>query len=194
MMRNFLQLGLLLIVSAWTSAALGLNTAAEIQTINVLTDGGKVNVHVKLTRPVTPRVVIATNPDRLVLELPNTAAQAKQKHIAVNQQGVKGLRVGLTSAAPLITRLVVDLDSARPYGLSLVGNMIALTVLPADQGNASPTAVLPGVAASPSVETTLAASAPLITRGAVRAIRVGFKVKYVAEGVVYLAGGRAAGL
>ena len=35
---------------------------------------------------------------------------------------------------------------------------------------------------------------PAVTRTAVKHVQMGFKVKYVAEGVAYLTGGRAAGL
>ncbi len=168
----------------------------EIEAVRVVPNGDKTKIVVKLTASVNPRVVIASNPDRLVLELPNTTSDAKQQHIAVNQVGIKGVRVGLTSTAPLLTRLVVDLDSARPYGLAIVGNTVALTVMPANSAvegshSAVPTAIASGEGALSGI---MVSENPAVTRAASKPIQMGFKVKYVAEGVVYLAGGRSAGL
>jgi AMIN domain-containing protein len=171
------------------------STAAEIETVRVVSNGDKTKIEVKLTGAVSPRVVIASNPSRLVLELPNTMSEARQQHIAVNQEGIKGVRVGLTSTAPLLTRVVVDLDGARPYGLATTGNIVSLTVLPADNSddddNPPPGGTL---LASGALSPTALPQIPAITRAASRPIQLGFKVKYVAEGVVYLAGGRGAGL
>src|SRR5437763_1004287 len=106
--------------------------AAEIQNLNVARAGGQTNVQVTLTSPVTPNVIVATGPDRLVLELPNTSASARQRHIPVNQDGIKGVRVGLNSADPPVTRVVIDLDEARQYRIASDGNTITLTVLPVE--------------------------------------------------------------
>ena len=170
-------------------------SAAEIEGVRVVPNGDRTKIEIKLSEIVNPRVVIATNPDRLVLELPNTLAEARQKHISVNQVGIKGVRVGLTSTAPLMSRLVVDLESARPYGLAIVGNTIALTVLPTPAGRegnpASPIALASGGGALSGLTIT---EAPAMSKAASKPLQLGFKVKYVAEGVVYLAGGHAAGL
>jgi hypothetical protein len=143
-MERWIQLPLLfLLVSLSAAKDLGARSAASIEQVRVVPNGDKLKIEVQLTGAVSPRVLIANNPDRLVLELPNTNAQARQQHIAVNQQGVKDLRIGLTSADPMITRLVVDLDCAHPYGLSTEGNTIALTVLPPVQGEDP--ATIPGM-------------------------------------------------
>ena len=63
---------------------------------------------------VQPTVVTATNPDRLVLDFPNTTAGVKQQRISVNADGVRAVRFGLHSSEPAITRVVIDLDSAHP--------------------------------------------------------------------------------
>src|SRR5215475_4443308 len=183
----------LMMVSPGTAKDLGSPvSAASIERVRVVPNGDKLKIEVQLTGTVSPRVLIANNPDRLVLELPNTNAKARQQHIPVNQQGVKGLRIGLTSASPMITRLVVDLDCAHPYGLSTEGNTIALTVLPPVPGEDP--ATIPGAMIGDAMAGISAANMPTVTRTAVKHVQMGFKVKYVAEGVAYLTGGRAAGL
>src|SRR5215468_3554329 len=167
-------------------------SAASIETVRVVPNGDKLKIEVQLSESVNPRVLIANNPDRLVLELPNTNAKARQQHIPVNQQGVKGLRIGLTSASPMITRLVVDLDCAHPYGLSTEGNTIALTVLPPVPGE-YPSTISGGMIGNAMAGIPVT-NTPAVTRTSVKHVQMGFKVKYVAEGVAYLTGGRAAGL
>ena len=166
-------------------------SAASIEQVRVMPSGDKLKIEVQLTGVVNPRVLIANNPDRLVLELPNTNARARQQHIAVNQQGVKDLRIGLTSADPMITRLVVDLDCAHPYGLSTEGNTIALTVLPPVPGEDP--ATIPGMIGNAMAGLSVT-EVPAVTKAATKHVQMGFKVKYVAAGVAYLTGGRAAGL
>jgi AMIN domain len=178
--------------------------AAEIQNVRVISDGDKLKVEVKLSGLVNPKVVVATNPDRLVLELPNTRTGGVRQHIPVNQDGVKGVRIGQDNS---LSRLVLDLDHGRPYGLATDGDTIALTVLPMLPGNASVETPLPAASSSSKVSDppTLIASAagmdgiagsgiPAALGVASKRTRMGFKVKYVAEGVVYLAGGRSLGL
>src|SRR5712672_1176269 len=137
-MRRFAQLLLLSLYVFPNSAVPAPSPApippAEISKVDVVPTGDTLKINVALTGSVLPRVLVATNPDRLVLELPNTRAAAKQQHIAVNQGDVKDLRIGLTSTAPLVTRLVVDLAAAAPYALAKVGNTVSLTVLPATPG------------------------------------------------------------
>jgi hypothetical protein len=182
----------LMMVSPGTAKDLGSHgSAASIELVRVVPSGDKLKIEVQLTGVVNPRVLIANNPDRLVLELPNTNAKARQQHIAVNQQGVKDLRIGLTSADPMITRLVVDLDCAHPYGLSTEGNTIALTVLPPVPGEDP--ATIPGMIGNAMAGMSLT-EIPAVTKAATRHVQMGFKVKYVAAGVAYLTGGRGAGL
>ena len=182
----------LMMVSPGTAKDLGSHgSAASIELVRVVPSGDKLKIEVQLTGVVNPRVLIANNPDRLVLELPNTNAKARQLHIAVNQQGVKDLRIGLTSADPMITRLVVDLDCAHPYGLSTEGNTIALTVLPPVPGEDP--ATIPGMIGNAMAGLSVT-EVPAVTKAATKHVQMGFKVKYVAAGVAYLTGGRAAGL
>jgi hypothetical protein len=196
-MKKWMQLPLLLLlvstqfVSSGAGKDLGARSPASIELVRVVPSGDKLKIEVQLSGMVNPRVLIANNPDRLVLELPNTNAKARQQHIVVNQQGVKDLRIGLTSADPMITRVVVDLDCAHPYGLSTDGNTIALTVLPPVPGEDP--ATIPGMMGNALAGISVT-NVPAATRVATKHMQMGFKVKYVAEGVAYLAGGRAAGL
>ena len=113
------------------SLALGQSTTAgtaTVQDVKVARDGKSVRVEVTLSAPVTASVITASHPDRLVLELPNTLSGARQRHIPVNYNGVRTVRMGLNSAEPPITRVVLDLDEMAPYALKSNGTVITLTV------------------------------------------------------------------
>jgi hypothetical protein len=131
MNRTRLLLALLLLGSlgAAQSTAGG---AAEIEQLQVKREGTDVTIQVILTGSVKPAVETATNPDRLVLVLPGTLSDAKQKHFPLDANGVRGVRMGLNSANPPVTRVVVDLDSAHPYTLSTDGKSITLRVQPSE--------------------------------------------------------------
>jgi AMIN domain-containing protein len=127
MKRTRLSFVLLLLGSL--SAAQGpTGGAAEIEQLQVKRDGADVTIQIMLTGAVQPAVETATNPDRLVLVLPGTLSDAKQKHFPLDANGVRGVRVGLNSANPPVTRVVVDLKEAHAYTLSADGKAITLRV------------------------------------------------------------------
>src|SRR5215472_3203485 len=128
---------LLLLLSSMGAAQSTKGNAAEIEQLQVKREGSDVRIEVILTGAVQPAVETATNPDRLVLTLPGTLSDAKQKHFLLNANGVHGVRVGLNSAKPPVTRVVVDMDSAHPYTMSADGKSIVLMVQAADTVSAS---------------------------------------------------------
>src|SRR6266478_4343863 len=128
---NRLLIALLLL----TSLGAAQNTAggaAEIEQLRVKREGADVKIEVILTGAIQPSVETATNPDRLVLTLPGTVSDAKQKHFPLNANGVQGVRVGLNSANPPVTRVVVDMVSAHPYTVSTEGTHIIVRVQAAE--------------------------------------------------------------
>ena len=211
------RLTLVLLLASVAVAQTAGTSGAEIRSIKVVCQGDDVKINVTLSTVVNASVMVATDPDRLVLELPHTAATGKQRRVAVNHGGVQRVRVGLNNANPLVTRVVVDLDGPRGYGLKTEGNLITLTVLP-DPGpstvrpdGAPPAAAAPlaaklwpwqrqpnsmpvprkssKLAGGREVKTTTVAA-----RQTPPGPRTSFKVKYVVEGAAYLDGGRSSGL
>jgi hypothetical protein len=122
--------------------------AAEIEQLQVKRDGSDVTIQVVLTGAVKPTVETAINPDRLVLVLPGTISDAKQKHFPLDANGVRAVRLGLNNANPPVTRVVVDLDSAHPYTLSSDGKSITLRVQPTENAEVVVRHVGPAPAAS----------------------------------------------
>jgi hypothetical protein len=185
-------------------------TAAEIRLLRVEYEANQVRISITLSAAVIPNVITATGPDRLVLELPNTATSVRQRRAAVNRNGVQAVRVGLHQADPPVARVVVDLTGAHPYALANQGNTITLTVLPVTDARLQPATAAPAsrslltrllhpqrdsTAAMPGSATNAKPSVFLVvTPQSKQSQRMSFKVKYVAEGAAYLSGGRSAGL
>ncbi|HEY2858302.1 MAG TPA: AMIN domain-containing protein [Terracidiphilus sp.] len=119
------QFGWLLLA---VSCAAGQGAPASVKGVKVGRTANGIQVDVSLSNSVEPSVLVTTGPDRLVVDFPNTVAEAKQQRIGVNADGVRMVRFGLHAAAPPVTRLVVDLDSAHPYELHRSGTQISLTV------------------------------------------------------------------
>ena len=57
--------------------------------------------------------------------------------LSVNYKGVRRVRLGLNSAAPPITRVVVEMDEAHPYDLQSDGSRVTLVIGPAPNAIAS---------------------------------------------------------
>jgi hypothetical protein len=100
----------------------------EVQQLQVKRDGSDVDIEVALTGQVKASVETATSPERVVLTLPGTISDARQKTYPVHANGVQSVRVGLNSANPPVTRVVVELEKERPYNLSSDGNNVILHI------------------------------------------------------------------
>lgn len=120
------QLGILLVwVSSMTAQTL---VPATVEQLRVVDAGSDVRIELRLSATVKPSLIVATKPDRLVLELPNTISEGKQKRVAVHVPGIRGVRIGLHQGEPPVTRLVVDLDESVPYQLLTEGTRLTLVL------------------------------------------------------------------
>jgi hypothetical protein len=208
MVKGIIPSGLLFLSVTACHAVVADHRAAEITNVVIFETSNQLTIQLSLTASVNPRVVVATDPERLVLELPNTMARAKQQRVAVNDSGVQSIRIGLHCANPPVTRVVLDLDGARSYQLVTEGPKIIWTILA--PGSATQAAVQPRLTSRASgaavVLTKRPASDPSPLEPAARfppgvrpagprqRIRTAFKVKAVAQGAAYLDGGLSSGL
>src|SRR5208282_2921000 len=105
------QLGILLVwVSSMTAQTL---VPATVEQLRVVDAGSDVRIELRLSATVKPSLIVATKPDRLVLELPNTISEGKQKRVAVHVPGIRGVRIGLHQGEPPVTLLLSTQSAAR---------------------------------------------------------------------------------
>ena len=183
------------------------NQPAVMNEVRVITEGDKVSVEVNLSGSVTPTLTFAKNPDRLIADFPNVSPRQWQ-HIPVGQNGVVRVRIGLNHSSPPVTRVVVDLDSLRPFTVEASDRKVLLNILPASAKppSVSAAASKPAEHDSPPTITELpptTAPEPDVTpplepvaapSRAVPPARVAFKIKAIATDSVYIDGGSNSGL
>ena len=116
---------------------------AIVRHIKVTGDDHDLDVDITATKPIVPRTQIVTDPDRLIVDLPEARPGSGLRKIAVNRGELRNVRVGLLSANPPITRVVLDLTAPTDYHVSPLANTIVVKL-----GSQS------GVAGAPTAPTT----------------------------------------
>jgi AMIN domain len=154
--KFFRYVGILLALASGISAQSGAGSA-RILKLAVSDDHGVTRIEVTLSAPVaSPQVDVATNPDRLSLELPGATPGEWQTPMNINRDGVNKVQASVDNTQnPSVTRVVVDLTASRPYDVMTDGNMVILTLLPVPQSKTE---------AKKRQGPVGAASAPLISR------------------------------
>ena len=130
-MRGLANFGLSVLLAVSTGAQTA-SDGVRLENLGVGLQKDRIRVEVTLTAVITPRVTVATGPDRLLLELPGVGPGAQRAPIPGNQTDVKWVWVETDPKAnPVLSRVVVALSEPRPYELDVEGNKIVLTILPA---------------------------------------------------------------
>ena len=116
LLNGFLPLLVLALVAAANaqSSTPAKHSALLKVQVSPSTDG--LNLELATRGDVQPRVSQLSSPARLVVDLPDTVA-ASVRHLSVDQDGVKEVRVGMDGRTPPTTRVVVDLDKMCRYEL-----------------------------------------------------------------------------
>ena len=104
---------------------------------------------VSCTKPVTPGFTRLQNPDRLVVDLPDTLVGSQPSSLAVDNADVKTVRINQFRKSPPVTRIVLDLIGDREYsyeagGASFVVHLQTSSVAPAPAAAAQDPITRPG--------------------------------------------------
>jgi len=116
---------------AGACACLGATSFAQISVRSVKVLGSKdtVEIEVESSDRIVPETRVLTGPDRLVIDFPNAVPSSLIRNQSVDRGEVKDVRVGLWQSKPPITRLVLDLRSARSYQVFPYGRTVMIKVL-----------------------------------------------------------------
>ena len=99
-----------------------------IRKVSLLSSGKNVEVEVAASGPVNPQAQMLANPNRIVLDFAN-ASMASGVHGVTSPHGViSGVRVGILSNNPPVTRVVVDLTAPQTYQLFPSGNGVIVKI------------------------------------------------------------------
>jgi len=137
-MRRFLRS-----TAVWLWIALGcvcLSTVpapaqVSVRSVKVLSGKDTVEIEVEASERIVPQTQVLSGPDRLVVDFPNAIPGNQLHSQSVDRGEVKNVRVGLYQSKPPVTRLVVDLKSARSYQIFPSGRTVMIKVMGGSSGS-----------------------------------------------------------
>ena len=100
----------------------------SVRSVKVLGSRDTVEVEVEASDRVIPETRVLTGPDRVVVDFPNAVPSHQVRNQSIDRGEVKDVRVGLFQARPPITRVVLDLKSARSYQIFPYGRTVMIKV------------------------------------------------------------------
>src|ERR1700751_3403073 len=112
-----LILGMIAAAAETQNTGTDATTHAALQRLNVVSGEDGISLEITARGAVTPKLITLSSPARVVIDLPNTVALTDQRHVEVESDGVKDVRVGMNGQVPPSTRVVVDLEKACKFEL-----------------------------------------------------------------------------
>jgi hypothetical protein len=111
-------------------ACFGVTSLAQVSVRSVKVLGSKdiVEVEVQASDRIVPETQVLSGPDRLVVDFPNAVPGGQLRNQSIDRADVKDVRVGLFQAKPPITRVVLDLKSARSFQVFPNGRTVMIKV------------------------------------------------------------------
>ena len=130
------------LLAAAVCACLAASSLAQVsvRSVKVLGNKDTVEIEVEASDRIIPETQVLTGPDRLVIDFPNAVPGSQVRSQSVDRGEVKDVRVGLFQAKPPVTRVVLDLKSARSYQIFPYGRTVMIKVSADSTSNASATA------------------------------------------------------
>jgi hypothetical protein len=101
----------------------------SVRSLKVLGSKDVVEVEVEASDRIIPQTQVLTGPDRLVIDFPNARPTGDLRSQSVDRGEVKDVRIGLFQSKPPVTRVVIDLKSARSYQVFPYGRTVMIKVV-----------------------------------------------------------------
>jgi hypothetical protein len=121
---------------------------ALVRHVSVTGSGEQIAVEIQTSGPVTPQSQLIVAPDRLVIDFPGALPGGDLHALKVNQGALKGIRTGLFSTNPPVTRIVLDLQAPRSYQIQARGNVAVVKLGAAPATGIAPPATRPAATAA----------------------------------------------
>lgn len=106
---------------------------AAVKSVQVIHDKNGSAIEILTSRPVPPALQTLPTPPRLVIDLPNANVAVKQKKLKAKGEEFTAIRVDQYQVTPPVTRVVVDLQTAREYTWDAAGNRLTVRLKPAEE-------------------------------------------------------------
>ena len=134
---------------------------ALIKSFRIVQEKDGPAVEILSTRPLVPSIQAITDPDRLVIDLPNARLETPHKRISIQADQISTLRADQFQQNPPVARVVVDLLAPRAYTWDAAGNRLVVHL------GKNPTQARSSLFQAPTVPSLTPAPQPVVT--AVRA-------------------------
>jgi hypothetical protein len=134
---------------------------AAIKSIRIVQEKDGPAVEILSTRPLVPSIQAITDPDRLVIDLPNARLETPHKRISIQADQISTLRADQFQQNPPVARVVVDLLAPRAYTWDAAGNRLVVHL------GKNPTQARSSPFQAPTIPSLTPAPQPVVT--AVRA-------------------------
>jgi len=108
------------------SDASSASKVAAIKSFRIVQEKDGQAVEILSTKPLVPSIQAISDPDRLVIDLPNARLDTKQKRISVQADQISTLRADQFQQNPPVARVVVDLLAPRSYTWDAAGNRLVV--------------------------------------------------------------------
>jgi len=108
------------------SAPPAVNRIAAIKSFRIVQEKDGQAVEILSTKPVIPSIQAITDPDRLVIDLPNARLDTQQKRISIQADQIGMIRADQFQQNPPVARVVVDLLAPRAYTWDAAGNRLVV--------------------------------------------------------------------
>ncbi|MGA8309153.1 MAG: AMIN domain-containing protein [Terriglobales bacterium] len=141
--------------SVLAAPEVAVKTVARVSKVTVTPSNAGIEVEIATSQSVAMRSQVTTNPDRLVLDFPDALPAPDLHNQAINRGEVIGVRIGLFSQNPPVTRVVIDLKSPQPYRIFPGGKTVIVKLMTGQQQASA----VPGAAHIDPVSFTPAPSA-----------------------------------
>jgi polysaccharide export outer membrane protein len=112
--------------AAFTSESAAESASVRLEAVKVQALPQGIEFEIKTSSAVKPVLTAIPDPNRLVIDFPNTVSAYPENHIAVDRDGVKAVRIGVQPVLPPVTRVVLDLERPRNYQMANQGNTVTL--------------------------------------------------------------------
>jgi hypothetical protein len=109
--------GVSILASTCLSAAGQASHPSSVSKISLL-HGNPFQLQINTNARATPQSQVISNPERLIIDIPDAEPGLGLHNLAVNQDEVKAVRVSLFTKNPLVTRIVVDLNEPQWYRIA----------------------------------------------------------------------------
>ncbi len=100
--------------------------ATRIRDVSIARGSDALTIEINGSGPMTAKTMKLTNPDRVVVDIPNSALQGRAREIPVNSSDVKSVRVGRYQEGT--TRIVVDMAQMRDFQVTPEGNKLVVSL------------------------------------------------------------------